>query len=86
MTTTNPIKVTAETDQLISHAAHFLGQTKKDIVDAAVRDYIDKNRDLLTQKIKDAMTQLDGSRTSVISMMTGYSKEELDDLGGVPEN
>lgn len=36
--------------------------------------------------IKDAMRQLDSSNSSVVSMMTGYSADELSELGGVPEN
>lgn len=85
MATTSPIKVSAEVDQLISHAAHFLGRSKKDLVDAAVRDYIDAHRSELNASIKEAMQKLDGSNAAVVSMMTGYSKQELDDLGGVPE-
>jgi len=34
----SPIKVDAATDRMIADAAHFLGRTKKDIVDVAVRD------------------------------------------------
>ena len=30
-----PVKVDVETDALISHAAHFLDKSKKDVVDAA---------------------------------------------------
>jgi hypothetical protein len=85
MTNLNPIKVNAETDQLISHAAHFLGRTKKDIVDEAVRDYIAKNRETLNDRVREALSQLDGSRASVVTMLTGFNKDELDDLGGVPE-
>ncbi|MDJ0460037.1 type II toxin-antitoxin system VapB family antitoxin [Arthrobacter sp. NQ7] len=85
MTTATPIKVDQQTDRLISHAAHFFGKTKKAVVDEAMRQYIESHRSELAAAIKDAMTQLDGSNASVVSMMTGLSPEELDELGGVPE-
>ena len=44
-TAVSPIKVDAETDRLLSDAAHFLGRSKKDVVDVAVRDYVDAHRD-----------------------------------------
>jgi hypothetical protein len=81
----SPIKVDAETDSLISHAAHFLGASKKDIVDRAVRDYIEGHRDDINEGIRAALLQLDGSNASAVSMMTGFSRDELDNLGGVPE-
>ncbi|GAA1350199.1 hypothetical protein GCM10009636_08460 [Arthrobacter koreensis] len=85
MATNSPIKVSEEVDQLISHAAHFLGRSKKDLVDAAVRDYIEAHRDELNASIQEVMHKLDGSNAAVVSMMTGYTKSELDELGGVPE-
>jgi predicted transcriptional regulator len=84
-TTATPIKVDQQTDQLISHAAHFFGKTKKAVVDEAVRQYIDTHKDELNAAIKTALSQLDGSRTSIVSMMTGLSAAELEELGGVPE-
>jgi hypothetical protein len=84
-TTATPIKVDQHTDRLISHAAHFFGKTKKAVVDEAMREYIDSHRSELSAAIKDTMSQLDGTNTSVVSMMTGLSAEELDELGGVPE-
>ena len=84
--TLTPIKVGAETDELISHAAHFLGATKKDIVDRAVREYIDANRDEINAGVRSALDALDGSNTSAVSLMTGLSPERLAELGGVPEN
>ena len=38
-----------------------------------------------TASIMDVMSSLDGSNTAVVSMMTGLSAAELNDLGGVPE-
>lgn len=81
---TAPIKVSSETDSLISHAAHFLGATKKDIVDAAVRNYIDAHREEIADAVRTALRELDGTKGAVVSMLTGLSREELDDLGGLP--
>jgi hypothetical protein len=46
------IKVDAATDELASHAAHFMSCWKKDIVDAAVRECIDAHRDAINAGIK----------------------------------
>ena len=82
---TAPIKVDAATDELVSHAAHFLSRSKKEIVDAAVREYIDAHRDEINAGIKSALGRLNGSDAAAISMMTGFGVEELDDLGGLPK-
>ena len=82
---TAPIKVDVATDELVSHAAHFLSRSKKDIVDAAVREYIDAHRDEINAGITTALGQLNGSDTAAISLMTGFDADELDDLGGLPK-
>lgn len=84
-TATAPIKVDAVTDELVSHAAHFMSCSKKNIVDAAVREYIDAHRDEINAGIKAALGQLNGTDGAAVSMMTGLSTEELDDLGGMPK-
>lgn len=80
-----PIKVDAQTDQLISHAAHFLGRSKKDVVDAAVREYIENHRAEIQESVTRALKQLDGSVASSVSLLTGMSRGELDELGGFAE-
>lgn len=60
----------------------FFGKTKKAAVDEAMREYLDSHRAEQSAAIRDTMSQLDGTNTSVVSMMTGLSAEEL---GGVPE-
>ncbi|WP_329059478.1 hypothetical protein [Amycolatopsis sp. NBC_01480] len=82
---TSPIKVDVATDELVSHAAHFLSRSKKDIVDAAVREYVDAHRDEINAGIKTALGQLNGSDTAAISLMTGFDADELDNLGGLPK-
>ena len=81
----SPIKVDAATDKRIADAAHFLGRTKKDIVDAAVRDYVDSHRAEINKGIRESLSRLDGTRASVVAEISGISRDELDDLGGVPE-
>lgn len=83
-TTSAPIKVDVGTDQLISHAAHFLGKAKKDIVEAAIREYIDTHRDEINNGIRSALDQLDGSSKSAISLLGGLSPDQLDEYGGMP--
>lgn len=85
MSALSPIKVDAETDQRIADAAHFLGRTKKDIVDAAVRDYVGAHRDEINDAIRASMSRLDGSQAAIVSEITGLSRDRLAELGGVPE-
>lgn len=82
---TAPIKIDLATDELVSQAAHFMSRSKKDIVDAAVREYIDAHRDEINEGIKTALGQLNGTDAAAVSLMTGLSTDELDDLGGLPE-
>jgi len=82
---TAPIKVDVATDELVSHAAHFMSRSKKDIVDAAVREYIDAHRNEINAGIKTALGQLNGSETAAVSLLTRLSADELDDLGGLPK-
>ena len=84
-TATAPIKVDAATDELVSHAAHFISRSKKDIVDAAVREYIDAHRDEINAGVKTALDTLNGTDVAAVAMMTGLSADELDDLGGLPK-
>jgi hypothetical protein len=80
-----PIKVDVGTDQLVSHAAHFLGKAKKDVVDAAVREYIETHRSEINNGIRAALSQLDGSSQSAVSLLAGLSPDQLDEYGGMPE-
>jgi hypothetical protein len=83
MASVTPIKVDAQTDQLISHAAHFLGRSKKGVVDLAIREYIDNHRTAIQEGVTRALHELDGSVS--VSLLTGMSRGELDEIGGVPE-
>ncbi len=85
-TATAPIKVDAETDHLISHLAHFLGSTKKQIVNDAVRGYADTHRDEVNARVREALAALDGTNAAVVSLVTGLTRDELEELGGVSED
>jgi len=82
---TAPIKVDAATDELVSHAAHFLSRSKKDIVDAAVREYIEAHREEINAGIRSALGQLNGTDGAALTLMTGLSSDEIEDLGGLPK-
>lgn len=84
-TSVAPIKVSSATDELVSHAAHFLGTSKKDVVDAAVREYIDNHRDEINASVRVALAQLNGSAEAAVGMLSGLSETELDDVGGLPQ-
>ncbi|HVB42993.1 MAG TPA: hypothetical protein VNF47_09850 [Streptosporangiaceae bacterium] len=77
-----PIKVDPATDGLISHAAHFLGRSKKDVVDVAVREYVENHRDEINAGVRAALQQLDGSLDSAVSLLTGFNAAKLAELGG----
>lgn len=77
-----PIKVDSTTDELVSHAAHFLGHSKKEIVDLAVREYIDNHRDEINEGVRVALRQLDGTTAGAVGLMTGLDAKRLDELGG----
>ncbi len=81
-TSVAPIKVDARTDHLITQAAHFLGRSKKDVVDVAVREYVDNHRDDIAAGVREALRHLDGSVASSVALMTGMSPDELHELGG----
>lgn len=78
----SPIKVDAETDALVSHAAHFLDRSKKDVVDVAIREYIENHRAEISEGVREVLARLDGTKASAVSLLTGFSKEKLDELGG----
>jgi len=80
-----PVRVDVETDALISDAAHFLDRSKKDVVDAAVREYIENHRDEINAGVRAALAQLDGTKGGGVSMLTGFDAAKLAELGGVGE-
>ena len=83
MATTAPIKVDVETDRLVSNAAHFLKRSKKDVVDAAVREYIDAHREEIEKGALDALRSLDGSARGAVKLLADASDGEIESFGGL---
>ena len=83
MAATAPIKVDAETDRLIANAAHFLQRSKKDVVDAAVREFIEAHRDEIQRGALDALRTLDGTTRGAVRLLAGATDDEIDELGGL---
>lgn len=79
---TAPIKVDTVTDDLITQAAHFMQRPKKEIVDLAVREYVERHRAEIHEGVVSALRSLDGSTQSAVSLLTGMNAEELEALGG----
>jgi hypothetical protein len=77
------LKVSPEADKLISQMAHFMSMTKKDVVEAAIKEYAEHHREERRRGMIEAMQILDGSLKSSVALLTGLSPEHLDELGGV---
>lgn len=84
MATTAPIKVSASTDELITHTAHFMAVSKKSVVEQAVIEFVANHRDEIHGGVRDALSLLDGSTASAVSLLSGLSEDEIDELGGLP--
>jgi hypothetical protein len=79
-----PLKIDPATE-LISHAAHFLGMTKKDFVAEAARVYLEQRREEGRRGMAESMKLLDGSLGSSVSLLTGLSPERIEELGGTKD-
>jgi hypothetical protein len=77
-----PLKVSPETDLILTEASHYFGRTKKDLVDLAVREYVENHRAELTTAVRASLSRLDGTLPSLVSEITGLTRAELDELGG----
>ena len=76
------VKVNEETSQMISNAAHHLGKSRKAVVEEAMREYVQTRLPEIHESIQSFLKQLDGTHASAVSVLTGYSAEELEELGG----
>jgi type IV pilus biogenesis protein CpaD/CtpE len=81
-----PVKVDRETHALIAHGATALHMSQKDLLAAAVREYLGARREEINAALRRTMNALDGTDTSRVAMLTGLAAERLDELGGVPES
>jgi hypothetical protein len=80
---TAPLKIDERTDKLASHAAHFLGMTKKQYVAEAVAYYTEHRRAEIEDGVKAALASLDGSREADVRLLTGLTAERIEELGGI---
>jgi type IV pilus biogenesis protein CpaD/CtpE len=80
-----PVKVDQETHALIAHGATALHMSQKDLLAAAVREYLGARRAEINAALRRTMQALDGTDTGRVAMLTGLSPERLDELGGVRE-
>jgi predicted transcriptional regulator len=85
-TGTPPVKVDQDTNILLDRGASALGISKKQLVAEAVREYLDARREVLRASMQETMAMLDGSTASRVALLSGLSREELDDLGGLRSN
>jgi hypothetical protein len=60
--------------------------TKKDLVAAAVRTYLELRREEVRASMREKLRKLDGSVESSVSLLTGLSPERMRELGGVGED
>ncbi|MFJ2739415.1 hypothetical protein ACIO3O_07080 [Streptomyces sp. NPDC087440] len=82
-----PLKVDPEIDRLITHVAHFMNVTKKDLVAIAVTDYVARHREEMRARTQGAMSSvLDVTDRSRVALLTGLTPEQRDAVGGVPED
>jgi hypothetical protein len=81
----SPLKVDPAVDEMISQGAHFLGVTKKDLVAAAVADYLAARREEIHRAMAEAMRVLDGTTAARVALLTGATAEDIDRLGGIGE-
>ena len=84
-TSTAPVKVDPETHALIAHAATAMRISQKDLLAAAVREYLSAHREQIRESLRRTMDVLDGTDASRVAALTGLSRERLDELGGVHE-
>jgi hypothetical protein len=81
----SPVKVDQETHALIAHAATALRISQKELLAAAVREYLSAHREQIRASLRRTMEVLDGTDASRVAALTGLSRERLDELGGVRE-
>ncbi|SDF88582.1 hypothetical protein SAMN05216553_10419 [Lentzea fradiae] len=82
----SPVKVDQETHALIAHGATALHMSQKDLLAAAVREYLSARREEISAALQRTMAALDGTQAGQVAALTGMSKERLDELGGVRES
>jgi hypothetical protein len=79
------VKVSPAGDKLITSGANYLHMTKKDLVETAVRFYLEARREEMQAGMQDLLSELDGSRASRVAMLAGMTRQELESVGGIEE-
>lgn len=80
---TAPIKVDQATDELVTQAAHFMDMSKKQVVDLAIREFVERHRDEINEGVRAALQKLDGTREARVALLAGVSPEKIEELGGL---
>ena len=80
------VKVSPAGDRLITSGANYLHMSKKDLVEEAVRFYLDARREEMQAGMRELLRELDGSRAPRVAMLAGMTREELDAVGGIEED
>ena len=79
------VKVSPAGDKLITSGANYLHMTKKDLVETAVRFYLEAHREEMQAGLQELLSELDGSRASRVAMLAGMTRQELESVGGIEE-
>lgn len=73
------LEVDPVTDELVFHAAHFLGMDKKEFVAEAVRVYMDQRREEVRHGMVESMRLLDGALGASVTMVAGQPPAQVED-------
>lgn len=86
MSSTISLKVDREIDAVSADAAHFLGLSKKEFYEAAAVAYIEANREKLDAAMRAALDRLDGTEEAEIALLTGMSRERIQDVSAAEDD
>lgn len=65
------VKVSPAADKLIASGANYLHMSKKDLIEEAVRFYLDARREEMQAGMRELLSELDGSRAARVVMLAG---------------
>jgi hypothetical protein len=80
------VKVEQEYADLAGIGAHQLHMSKKDLVGAAIVEYLERRREEIRINMQAVLAKLDGTARSEVALLSGVSAERIDELGGVLED
>lgn len=83
----NPIlRASPEPAEALAAFARLSGKSKRQVIDAAITEYIERHRDEINAEIQSALDKLDGTAGRRIQATTGLSQQDLADVGGLPKS